>query len=189
MLRTIAYSQLDPDTRAYLRAVRQSAGRGAPGVYAGSSDSRAVWALLAGLVVLPVGLWLGYSTNKAPWAMALLQTASVMLGGWLILYAFRRWFAGTDRYAGRFVYFDSEHVFVGQGEELKYARLGGDVAVEPAGDKAVKIDTESGEFVVPVPSRTVALYVADYYDALSHLRKDETGWWRGSDPAVLGGIA
>jgi hypothetical protein len=189
MLRTIAYSQLDPSTRAYLREVRQARGRGAPGVFDGTSDSRGVWAVLAGLVILPVGLWLGYSTNKAPWAMALLQTASVMLGGWLILYAVRRWTAGLDRYAGKFVYFDPEHVFVGQGEELKYARLGDDPAVEPAGDTAVKFRTEGGEFTVPVPSRTVAMYVADYYDALSHLREDENGWWRGSEPAVLGAMA
>lgn len=189
MLRTIAYSQLDPTTKAYLRAVRQAGGRGAPGVFDATTDSRPVWALLIGLVVLPVGLWLGYGTNKAPWAMALLQTASMMLGGWLILYAFRRWTAGLDRYAGRFVYFDPENVFVGQGEELMYARLGDDPAIEPAGDTAVKFRTENGEFTVPVASRTVALYVADYYDALSHLRGDENGWWRGVEPAVLGAMA
>lgn len=189
MLRTIAYSQLDPDTKAYLRAVRQAGGRGAPGVFDAKSDSRAVWAFLFGLLILPVGLWFAYSTNKAPWGMALLQTASVMLGGWLLLYAFRRWFAGTDRYAGKFVYFDPQSVFVGQGEEVQYARLSGDTAVEPAGDTGVKVDTGSGVFVVPVPSRTVALYVADYYDALSHLRRDENGWWQGVEPAVLGAMA
>ena len=134
MLRTIAYSQLDPDTKAYLRAVRQARGRGMPGVFEATSDARAVFAFLIGLVVIPLFLWFGYSTNKAPWAMAMLQTAGVMLGGWLIVYAFRRWFAGHDRYAGKFVYFDPEHVFVGKGEELAYARLDDDTAAEPDGD-------------------------------------------------------
>ncbi|MFY7954308.1 MAG: hypothetical protein ACOVT5_17535, partial [Armatimonadaceae bacterium] len=118
MLRTVAYSQLDSASKSYLRAVRQAGGRGMPGVFQATPDSRALLAFVLGLVILPLFLWLGYGTNKAAWAMALLQTAGVMLGGWLMLYAVRRWVAGTDNYAGKFVYFDPEHVFVGQGEEL-----------------------------------------------------------------------
>lgn len=190
MLRTIAYSQLDPDTKAYLRAVRQAGGRGAPGLFHSSSDARAIIALLLGMVIAPLFVCMGYGTNKAPWAMALLQTAGVMLGGWLVAYAFRRWFAGLDRYAGKFVYFDAEHVFVGKGEELEYARLGEDPSVEPSGDAGVQFVTESGNFVVPVPSRSLALLVADYYDALDHLRRDEEdGWWHDASPAVLGAAA
>src|SRR5438309_1120121 len=115
MLRTIDYTQLDPATKAYLRDVRRANGRGAPGVFAATPDSRPVWALLAGLAVLPLFLWVGYSTNKAPWAAALIQTAGVVLGGWLILFAVRRWMANADSFAGKFVYFDPEHVFVGAG--------------------------------------------------------------------------
>lgn len=190
MLRTIAYTQLDSDTKAYLRSVRQANGRGMPGVFDAGTDSRAVVAILVGLVVIPLFLWLGYSTNKAPWAMALIQTAGVMLGGWLIVYAVRRWTAGVDRYAGKFVYFDPEHVFVGKGEELEYARLDDDTAVEPDGDSAVKVRTEAGTFSVPVPSRAVALFVADYYDALGHLRRGANeGWWSNASAAELGAIA
>lgn len=190
MLRTIAYTQLDPATKAYLRAVRQSGGRGAPGVFHATSDARAIIALLVGLIVAPVFVCMGYGTNKAPWAMAMLQTAGVMTGGWLVLYAFRRWFAGLDNYAGKFVYFDPEYVFVGRGEELQYARLGDDPSAEPAGDSGVRFGAEGGQFVVPVPARSVALFVADYYDALSHLRRDAEGsWWSEASPAELGAMA
>ncbi len=190
MLRTIAYTQLDPDTKAYLRAVRQAHGKSMPGVYDAGKDSRAGIAFFIGLVVVPLFLWLGYSTNKAPWAMALIQTAGVMLGGWLIVYAVRRWTAGTDRYAGKFVYFDPEHVFVGKGEDLDYARLDEETAAEPDGEAAVKLRTEAGVFSVPVPSRSTALYVADYYDALGHLRRGAAeGWWANVSGAELGAIA
>lgn len=190
MLRTIAYSQLDPATKAYLREVRHARGRGAPGVFEAGSAGYAGVSLLIGLVILVVFVWCGYSTNKAPWAMALLQTAGVMLGGWLILYAFRRWFAGPDRYAGKFVYFDPESVFVGKGEELQYARLDPDAEVEPAGDSGVSFRSADGSFTVPVSSRGTALLVADYYDALEHLRREgPTNWWDGVSPAELGAMA
>lgn len=188
MLRAIDYVQLDPDTKAYLREVRRANGRGAPGVFEAKADARAAIALLAGLVVLPLFLWLGYSTNKAPWAAALIQTAGVMLGGWLIVYAVRRWTASIDRYAGRFVYFDPEHVFVGGGEEVRYARLDDATRAEPAGDTGVGFNTGGGDFVVPVPGRAVAQFVSDYYDALAHLRRTD-GWWDGVTPATLGAIA
>lgn len=189
MLRTIDYVQLDPDTKSYLRQVRQAKGRGTPGVFEIKSDARGGWAFVIGLLVLPLFLWVGYSTNKAAWAAALIQTAGVMLGGWLVQYAVRRWTANADKYAGRFVYFDPEHVFVGHGEELRYARLGAGAVVEPAGDTGVGFNTEGGEFVVPVTGRPAAQFVSDYYDALTHLRQNADGWWAGESPATLGAIA
>lgn len=189
MLRTIDYVQLDPDTKAYLREVRRANGRGAPGVFEAKTDARAALALLAGLIVLPLFLWLGYSTNKAPWAAALIQTAGVVLGGWLVVYAVRRWTANVDKYAGRFVYFDPEHVFVGGGEEVRYARLDDATRAEPAGDTGVEFSTGGGDFVVPVTGRAVAQFVSDYYDALAHLRRNRDGWWDGQPPATLGAIA
>lgn len=189
MLRTVDYVQLDSGTKAYLRQVRRAKGRGAPGVFEATADTLVGWALIAGLGVLTLFLWLGYSTNKSAWVAAMLQTAGVMLGGWLILFAVRKWTANPDSQAGKFVYFDPEHVFVGRGEEIQYARLDPTTTAEPAGESEVKFETEAGTFVVPTASRTVANYVADYYDALDHLRNQENGWWAGSSPAVLGALA
>ncbi|MCU0703486.1 MAG: hypothetical protein MUF18_05860 [Fimbriiglobus sp.] len=188
MLRTIAYSQLDPDTKAYLRAVRQARGRGTPGVFEASSDNRAALALILGAIILPVLVCMGYGTNKAAWAMAMIQTAGVMLGGWLILYAFRRWFASMDSYAGKFVYFDPQNVFVGKGEDLQYARLNEDTQVEPAGDNGVRLTIDGRSFNVPVSSRSVATFVADYYDAIDHLNAED-GWWRDESTGIYGAAA
>ncbi len=189
MLRTIDYTQLDPDTRSYLRKVREANGRGMPGVFEATGTARPLIAFLVGLAVIPFFLWIGYSTNKAPWAAALIQTAGVILGGWLILFAIRRWGASKDRFAGKFVYFDPEHVFVGEGEELRYARLDEDTEVKPGGDTTVLLRTEDGAFPVPVPNRALALFVSDFYDALAHLRDDRDGWWSDENPATLGAMA
>jgi hypothetical protein len=158
-------------------------------VFEATGTARPLWALLVGLGVIPLALWIGYSTNKAAWAAALIQTAGVVLGGWLILFAIRRWGASKDRYAGKFVYFDPEHVFVGQGEELQYARLDPDIDVKPGGDTSVLLRTEDGSFPVTVPNRALALFVSDYYDALAHLRDDRDAWWADEEPAVLGAMA
>ena len=54
----------------------------------------------------------------------MLQTAAILMGGWLILYAFRRWLANTDNFAGWFFYFDpGRHVYIGEGETIRIAAL------------------------------------------------------------------
>src|SRR5690606_11240721 len=60
------------------------------------------------------------------WAVALLQTAAFLVGGWSILYAFRRWFAGRSKsYAGHFTYFDPLFVYEVEGEMVRLIDLYG----------------------------------------------------------------
>ena len=166
MLRTIDYIQVDDDTKAYLRAVRNGNGVGAPGVYHPVSSGWPGVALIAGLFIIPLFVWAGYTSNKPAWANAMLQTAGVVLGGWLILYAIRRWTASADKYAGHFYYFDPLHVFVGQGEQLQYARVKEEMEVTPVGTSGLRFEDEDRAYLVNLPNRAVALNAANYYDAL-----------------------
>ncbi len=188
MLRTIDYAQLDDDTKTYLRAVRNARGNGSPGVFLAGSAGLPAVAFLLGLVILPLFVWAGYSSNKAAWANAMLQTAGVMLGGWLIVYAVRRWTASPDKYVGKFFYFDPQHVYVGAGEQLQYARLDEETSVEPVGSNGLRFESEDGRFDLSLPDRGSALYAANYYDAIDHLNADPERWGNLS-AAQLGAAA
>ncbi len=188
-MKSYRYEQLDPDAKAYLRFVRDGKGRGAPGVYLTFPTNRPTWALVIGLVVLPLFLWIGYTSTKAGWAVAMLQTAGVVLGGWLIVFAFRRWLASPDKYAGNFVYFDPEHVFYGLGEEIQIAKVGRDPVVEPRGENMVRFDTERGAFTVPAQGRVLAQYVTDYYEAVKWVQGRTDGTWVGLNSAETGAVA
>lgn len=188
-MKNYQYEQLDADTKAYLRFVRDGQGRGAPGVFLPFTSHKPTWALLAGLLVLGLFLWTGYTSTKAGWAVAMLQTAGVLLGGWLIAFAVRRWTASPDKYAGHFAYFDPEHAYLGMGEEIQVAKVGTDADVQPRGEKFIRFDTKHGAFNVPAPSRVLAQFVADFYGAVKRVRSDPAGGWAGLNAAETGGVA
>ncbi len=175
MLESFDYARLNPEAKKYLADVRRAGGHGAPGVYQGRSDNRPIWAALAGAAVLPLFLWIGYTSSKAPWATALLQTAGVLLGGWLLWFAVRRWLANADSFSGYFFYFDSRQAFLGEGERLRVARIPPAAKVAPQGPQAVLVSTEMDDFTVPVPNRLFAEQVADFYHALKWVRDRDDG--------------
>lgn len=188
-MKSFQYEQLDADTKAYLRFVRDGRGRGSPGVFIPFKSSKPIWAIIVGPLVFLLFLGIGYTSTKAGWAVAMLQTAGVMLGGWLIVFAIRRWTVNPDKFAGHFVYFDPDHAFYGLGEEIQVAKLGREPDVEPRGENLVRFDTSSGAFVVPVPSRVLGQYVTDYYDAVKWVRNRTDGPWAGANSAEAGGVA
>lgn len=188
-MKSYQYEQLDADAKAYLRFVRDGKGRGSPGVFLPFKSKKPTWALIVGLLVMALFLWIGYTSTKAGWAVALLQTAGVLLGGWMVVFAFRRWLANPDKYAGHFVYFDPEHVFYGMGEEIQIAKVGRDPTVEPRGENLVRFDTERGAFTVPALSRVLAQYVTDYYEALKWVRSRNEGRWVDLTSAEAGAVA
>lgn len=189
MLETFGYEQLDPETKAYLHQVRELKGRGAPGVYYPLGTTRPLWALIAGVIVGPLLFWIASTSTKAPWAVAMLQTAAVLLGGWLVLYAFRRWFASPERFAGWFHYFDPAHAFLGEGETIKVAPLPSDTEVAPHGERFVGFASGHDGFQVNMPSRAAAAEVADYYSAVDWVMGRQEGPWVGLPLAEIGGVA
>src|SRR5688500_14004605 len=87
------FEELDDETRAYLREVRTRRGNRTPGIFVGGGNGWPVVAIILGPIIAAVALSQGFLSTKDAWAVALLQTAGLMLGGWMIVYAFRRWFA------------------------------------------------------------------------------------------------
>ena len=189
MLESFDYAQLNPEAKQYLADVRRINGRGAPGIFQAVSDKRPYWALGVGICVLPLFLWIGYTSTKAPWATALLQTAGILLGGWLIWFGVRRWFVNTENFGGYFYYFDADHAFIGDGERLSLARIPPDAEVVPKGPLAVRVSTEMDEFQVRVPNRPFADQVADYYHALAWVRDREDGPFSDLDIDEAGAVA
>jgi len=189
MLETYDYSQLDPETKAYLRDVRAMKGYGTPGMFFGIGYSRPLWAFLFGIFILGFFLWIASTSNKAPWAVAMLQTAAILLGGWLILYAFRRWLANTDNFAGWFFYFDPAHAYIGEGESIRIAALTPNTEITATAATVVQFMTEHDGFTVTLPTRTAAGLVADYYAAVDWVMGRQEGPWAGIPLVEVGGVA
>ena len=189
MLLTYDYSQLDPATKAYLRDVRAMKGHGAPGMFFGVGSSRPIWAMLFGVFVLGFFLWIASTSTKAPWAVAALQTSAILMGGWLILYAFRRWLANTENFAGWFFYFDPVHAYIGEGESIRIAALPADTEITPNGATAVQFMTQHDGFSVALPTRSAATSVADYYASVDWVTGRQEGPWVGIPLVEVGGVA
>jgi hypothetical protein len=183
------FDQLDPDTRDYLHAVRRRQGKGTPGVFVADPDPLPWLAVVVGAVVGSVLFVLSFDSTKGPAPTAALQTAAVLLGGWPIWFAVRRFASGTSRwYGGRFKYFDPTHVYDVRGERVVVTDLA-DVQAVTAGGGAVRFDLGGRPVTVPVASVAAAGQVEDYYAAMAELEGRPDGKWVAAPPAVLGAAA
>jgi hypothetical protein len=116
--------ELDHETRDYLRVAREQDGRGLPGFYVGQTDVGPVAGIIAGFVVIVITVLITFPPTDPPAKEAMLQTAGFLLGGWLILAAFRVWAAGKfGRYAGHFVYADPNFLYDANGSTLNVTEL------------------------------------------------------------------
>lgn len=183
------FEELDDETRGYLQRVRSRGGRGSPGVYVPLGDPKPVWAILVGPLV-GVGLFaLALQSSKDAWAVAMLQTAGLLVGGWCVLYAVRRWLtAGGKSNGGTFTYFDPLHAYEVKGETVAVTRLRNLKAVEADGTK-VWFDLNGFDAAVPVGSAAKARVVEDYYAAMQVVEQQADGPWRTASVAEVGAAA
>src|ERR1700722_11225073 len=121
---TFNFEELDDATREYLVAARDSQGKGMPGMFAATKSQLAGCGCLTGLVLVPLTLvatltdWIGVVYSD-PIAVAFLQTAGLLLGGWLILSHFRgKGRRGDSRTAGLWAYMDALHLYVAYQEQV-----------------------------------------------------------------------
>jgi hypothetical protein len=187
------FAELDDATREYVIGVAKARGRGAPGVFFSKSSWSPWVAILAGGLLGPVLFCCGMGSGKAAWAVAAMQTAGVLLGGWLVLFAFRRWFAGvSDTYPGKFLYFDPLHVYQSEGEGIQITSLKTVQAVTAVpGDGGFKLAFDLGDdrvLWVPMPSAGAAAMVEDYYAAMADIEKMENSPFT-QNPAMIGAAA
>jgi hypothetical protein len=115
--------ELDEASLEYLRAVRASKGHGAPGVFLDEAvadvgvGSMPGWGAVAGCGLLFFALILMYALLwNDPLNLAMLLTALVVLGGWLIVAWVRVKLArGRASYVGHFKYVDPLYLWEGVG--------------------------------------------------------------------------
>ena len=90
------FVELDTETRDYLRTVAKRVGNKTPGVFVKVQNYWPIIAFLFGPIIAITGVTIALFSSKNASAVAMLVTASVLLGGWLFVYALRRWMAGTS---------------------------------------------------------------------------------------------
>ena len=126
MANTFLFEELDGATREYLTAVRQAEGSGSPGVFATAKDSLPGIGCFAGPILVVVTLlltiptWTGIIFHD-PVNVAMLQTAGLLLGGWLLLAGVRAKSGSTN--AGAWVYADPLHLYEGFREQVTVTNI------------------------------------------------------------------
>ncbi len=186
---TCKYEALDAATRDYLQAVRRRKGQRTPGVFAGEGDPLPWLGLVAGPFVGMSLLLYSFSSGKDAWATALIQTAGVLIGGWPVWFAVRRWSSGGSTwYGGRYQYFDPLHVYEVRGETVRVSGLQAVRGVSAVGP-AVRFDLGERALTVPVRSAKKSAEVEEYYAAMAELEGRPDGNWAHVDPAELGAAA
>src|SRR6476646_10440148 len=129
MSQKILFEELDEATRDYLIAVREAEGSGCPGVFAPTKSALAGCGCVAGPIIMIATLaftlttWINVIYDD-PVRVALLQTAGLLLGGWLLVAGIRaRAAAGSRKIAGHWVYVDPLHMYEANREQVKITRI------------------------------------------------------------------
>jgi hypothetical protein len=124
MSQKYVFEELDDATRDYLTAVRESEGSGAPGVFAPTASSMAGCGCIAGPIIIILTLLFTLTTwinviYDDPMRVALLQTAGILIGAWLVFAGIRSSASkGSARMAGHWVYVDPLHMYEAYREQV-----------------------------------------------------------------------
>jgi hypothetical protein len=110
---TYLLSELDERSRQYLIDVRRTAGQDRAGIFLSAGPAHATWGFpVAGLVILGAVLYLVVPPLNDPTHQAMLLTAGLLMGGWLILAGIRLALASARGHnLGTFIYVDSRQIW------------------------------------------------------------------------------
>jgi hypothetical protein len=126
---TYLLEELDAPTREYLVAARDRKGEGMPGAFVAVTNPWPVLGCLCGPVVVGLTLLLTLTgvlgvVYDDPDRAALLQTAGILLGGWMFFGALRVWLnARSKTYGGHWLYADVLHLYEASGERVRITPL------------------------------------------------------------------
>lgn len=202
MATTFALEELDDATRDYLLEVRKTEGRGSPGVFAPVKNSYPALGCFFGPVIIATTLLVTMLSDlilHEPDRVALLQTAGLLLGGWMFVGAFRVWASkGSKKVAGHWVYADPLHLYQARGEQVTITPMVDVVEAQYTHNynngsyqnSVVKLRLP-GKAVASVTiaheSRAESMVV--YFNYLAWARGPEGGERAKLPPATLGGLA
>ncbi|HJZ57668.1 MAG TPA: hypothetical protein VKE74_22060 [Gemmataceae bacterium] len=129
MTTKFVFEELDDATRNYLRTVRDQAGVGAPGLFVPTTHTPSGCLMAGGLFVIVLTLlftltdWVDLVYSD-PTGLALLQTAGLVIGGWMIAMGIRlRVTARWPEIAGYWIYADALHLYEANREQVLVTRL------------------------------------------------------------------
>ncbi|CAN5593380.1 hypothetical protein BH11PLA2_BH11PLA2_14670 [soil metagenome] len=189
------FAKLDTATRDYLLAVSKSKGNGSPGIFvAGTANPWPVMGCLVGGMMICVVLAMMMELPKSAWAVAMLVTAGLWLGGWLVSYPFRRWFGSR---IGTFNYFDSHTVYqVNAGEititdisDMNGLGLTHNTSNNVYSGSTLRFSVPGRTFAVNTKNQRGAQKVSEYYDALEEIEEGTTLKWKPTTPSEEGAAA
>lgn len=202
MSKTFVFSELDDATREYLLAVRAREGKGMPGVFIKRSNSLPVIGCILGPIIIGVVLIATLFTDQVtaePARLALLQTGGILLGGWMVLAAFRAWGASSSRSsAGYWTYVDPLFLYEATAEQVTVTAMSSVsevTCVHNLNNDAYQNSVLTLKFE-DSPQRTITVHdqrraeaVVQYGNFLAWARGAEGFGQNVPAPAVLGGLA
>ena len=202
MSTTFKFEEFDDATREYLLEVREREGRGTPGVFAPVNASLAGCGCIMGPIIIITtlcGTLFSGLIYKDPTRLAMLQTAGLLLGGWMLIAAFRVWGSkNSPKRAGTWVYGDPLFLYEAQGEDVKVTPV--DEVIEAQfthnynngayQNSVVKLLMPGNSIVsAQVHNEQRAEQMVVYYNYLAWARGSEGGQRGELPPASLGGLA
>ncbi len=196
MSQIYTFEEVDDATRQYLAEVRQRQGEGCPGVYVARSNWLPWVGFFAGLVVIGVTLWFTVPPLRDPAKEAMLQTAGLLLGGWLVLATIRVWAGGRHSF-GYFVFADARRLWEATGTTLKVTSLKSCQGAEGVDNfnegayqnTAITIFLDKGRYVINVANQTKAADMVAFLNNLAALRSDPKVDWVKEGAGALGHAA
>lgn len=199
---TFVFEELDAATRDYLLAARARQGKGMPGVFVKQSNPLPVLGCILGpilIVFILIFTLIPTQIYNNPDGLACLQTAGLMLGGWMVLAAFRSWMSGSSRrVAGHWTYADPLNLYEANAEQVKVTPMK-DI-VEAAAvhnvnngsyqNSVLKLKfADEHQFSLTLNDQRRAEAMVLFYNYLAWARGADGGERGNLPPAVLGGMA
>ena len=199
MAKKYQLEQLDDATQDYLRAVRDRQGVGMPGLFAPRSFYLPIIGLISGIVVIIGVLILTLPPLElTPMKAALLQTAGLLLGGWMIVAAVRVWAsAGSRRYLGHFVYADALTLYDVAGSTVTVVDLLGLHSANGVDNfnegryqsTSIELYLEKGQKNLSLNNQEYARRLIVFLNGLAFIRSQGTGELQNQSPAALSEMA
>jgi hypothetical protein len=202
MSQTFNFEELDQNTHDYLVAVRDAEGGGTPGVFVPSSDSLPGCGCVVGPIVIATTLALTLTDwvdviQYEPRAVALLQTAGLLVGGWLLAAGFRG-SKGSDKVAGCWAYVDPLYLYEAFREQVTVTPVDDVIEAQFTHNYnngsyqnsvvTIRLSGNNGK-TLNVSGEAPAERMVVYLNYLAWARGGEGGDRANLPPATLGGLA
>jgi hypothetical protein len=204
MATTFVLEELDAATREYLIEVRDREGRGAPGIFAPTKNPWPAVGCIVGPIIIGLTLILTLAPGvriifDEPTRVAMLQTAGLLLGGWMLIAAFRVWARkGSKKVAGNWVYADPLFLYEAKGEQVnitdvteviesQYTHNYNNGAYQNSVVRLLLPGNHIASVTLNHEQRAENMVV--YYNYLAWARGPEGGERSNLPPATLGGLA